>query len=43
MGCFSFNGNKLITTGAGGMLVTNDEKIGKSQIFINSGENYFRE
>lgn len=23
-GCFSFNGNKLITTGGGGMLVTND-------------------
>lgn len=25
MGCFSFNGNKLITTGGGGMVVTNDE------------------
>jgi len=25
-GCFSFNGNKLITTGGGGMVVTNDEK-----------------
>jgi perosamine synthetase len=23
--CFSFNGNKIITTGGGGMLVTNDE------------------
>jgi perosamine synthetase len=23
-GCFSFNGNKLITTGGGGMIVTND-------------------
>ena len=23
LGCFSFNGNKLITTGSGGMLVTN--------------------
>ncbi len=23
-GCFSFNGNKIITTGGGGMLVTND-------------------
>ena len=23
--CFSFNGNKLITTGGGGMIVTNDE------------------
>jgi perosamine synthetase len=25
-GCFSFNGNKLITTGGGGMIATNDEK-----------------
>ena len=25
--CFSFNGNKLITTGGGGMVVTNDQKI----------------
>jgi perosamine synthetase len=27
MGCFSFNGNKIITTGGGGMLVTNDQKL----------------
>ena len=26
IGCFSFNGNKLITTGGGGMIVTNDAK-----------------
>jgi perosamine synthetase len=25
-GCFSFNGNKIITTGGGGMFVTNNEK-----------------
>jgi len=25
--CFSFNGNKLITTGGGGMVVTDDEKL----------------
>ncbi len=25
--CFSFNGNKLITTGGGGMIVTNDQKL----------------
>jgi perosamine synthetase len=25
-GCFSFNGNKLITTGGGGMVVTDDEE-----------------
>jgi perosamine synthetase len=24
IGCFSFNGNKIITTGSGGMIVTND-------------------
>ena len=26
-GCFSFNGNKLITTGGGGMIITDDEKL----------------
>ncbi|HHU17971.1 MAG TPA: LegC family aminotransferase [Clostridiales bacterium] len=36
MGCFSFNGNKLITTGAGGMLVTNDEKIGEKAKFLST-------
>lgn len=36
IGCFSFNGNKLITTGAGGMLVTNDEEIGKRAKFLST-------
>lgn len=27
IGCFSFNGNKLLTTGGGGMLVTNDASL----------------
>ena len=27
VGCFSFNGNKIITTGGGGMVVTDDEFI----------------
>jgi perosamine synthetase len=27
IGCFSFNGNKLITTGGGGMLVTNSAEL----------------
>ncbi len=27
MACFSFNGNKVITTGGGGMITTNDEKL----------------
>jgi perosamine synthetase len=26
-GCFSFNGNKTITTGGGGMLTTNDDRL----------------
>ncbi len=26
-GCFSFNGNKIVTTGGGGMVVTNDKKL----------------
>lgn len=29
VGCFSFNGNKLITTGGGGMLVTDDPAIAR--------------
>lgn len=27
LGCFSFNGNKLLTTGAGGMVVTDSEEL----------------
>ena len=29
VGVFSFNGNKIITTGGGGMIVTNDEALAK--------------
>lgn len=29
IGCFSFNGNKIITTGGGGVIVTNDEMLAK--------------
>jgi dTDP-4-amino-4,6-dideoxygalactose transaminase len=29
VGCFSFNGNKLITTGGGGMLTTDDETFAR--------------
>jgi perosamine synthetase len=29
LGAFSFNGNKIVTTGGGGMIVTNDEAIAK--------------
>lgn len=28
IGCHSFNGNKIITSGGGGMIVTNDESLG---------------
>lgn len=36
IGCFSFNGNKLITTGAGGMLVTNDEKLAQRAKYLST-------
>lgn len=36
IGCFSFNGNKLITTGAGGMFVTNNEEWGKRAKYLST-------
>lgn len=33
-GVYSFNGNKIITTSGGGMLVTNDEKLAKQVRFL---------
>lgn len=36
IGCYSFNGNKLITTGAGGMLVTNDITLGERAKFLSN-------
>jgi len=29
LGCLSFNGNKIITTGGGGMIITDDEVLAK--------------
>jgi aminotransferase in exopolysaccharide biosynthesis len=29
MGCFSFNGNKIISTGGGGVIVTDDEQLAR--------------
>ena len=29
MGCFSFNGNKIITTGGGGVIITDDKELAK--------------
>ena len=36
MGVLSFNGNKIITTGGGGALVTNDEALGKRAKHVSS-------
>lgn len=36
IGCFSFNGNKLITTGAGGMMVTNNIEYGKRAKYLST-------
>ena len=36
IGCYSFNGNKLITTGAGGMLVTNNEGFAERAKFLST-------
>jgi perosamine synthetase len=34
--CFSFNGNKIITTGGGGMLVTNDEEWARKAKYLTT-------
>ena len=34
IGVFSFNGNKIITTGGGGMIVTNDKNIAKKAKYL---------
>ena len=34
--CFSFNGNKIITTGGGGMLVTDDEACAKKARYLTT-------
>ena len=36
IGCYSFNGNKLITTGAGGMFVTNNLEYGDKAKFLST-------
>ncbi|WP_421813319.1 LegC family aminotransferase [Flagellimonas sp.] len=36
LGAFSFNGNKIITTGGGGMIVTNDEVLAKKAKHITT-------
>jgi len=40
IGCFSFYGNKIITTGEGGMCITNDEELAeKMNVLKNHGMN----
>ncbi len=45
LGCFSFNGNKILTTGGGGMIVTDDPKLAKQAKYLatqsKDDETYF--
>ncbi|HEU5132947.1 MAG TPA: DegT/DnrJ/EryC1/StrS family aminotransferase, partial [Pyrinomonadaceae bacterium] len=36
IGCFSFNGNKIITTGGGGMIVTNDPALAAKAKYLST-------
>jgi len=36
IGCFSFNGNKIITTGGGGMIVTNDRSLAAKAKYLST-------
>ncbi len=36
IGCYSFNGNKIITTGGGGMIVTNDSKYAQKAKYLTT-------
>ena len=36
VGCFSFNGNKIITTGGGGMIVTNDPVMAQRARYLTT-------
>jgi len=36
LGCFSFNGNKIITTGGGGMLVTSNEEWARKARYLTT-------
>lgn len=36
IGCFSFNGNKIITTGGGGMLTTDDEAMARRARYLST-------
>ena len=36
LGCISFNGNKIITTGGGGMILTNDTKLAEKAHYLTT-------
>ena len=36
IGCLSFNGNKIITTGGGGMILTNDEELSNKAKYLTT-------
>ena len=36
IGCYSFNGNKIITTGGGGMIVTNDRQYAQEAGYLST-------
>jgi len=36
LGCLSFNGNKIITTGGGGMVLTNDNKLAEKVRYLTT-------
>ena len=36
IGCISFNGNKIITTGGGGMILTDDFKIAEKARYLST-------
>lgn len=36
IGCFSFNGNKTITTGAGGMIVTQNQELAQKLAYLST-------
>ncbi len=38
-GCFSFNGNKVLTTGGGGMIVAGEQKISRLRFLVNQARN----
>ena len=36
LGCFSFNGNKIITTGGGGMIVTDEDEVARRARYLTT-------